>query len=294
MMPSYASANASHWSEIENDAEDHLDLFHSALSSQGQSQGPITPPPKYEIKKIHPEPAPEPPPMPPEQIIHQFVQHEDEYKKAYNAYSFEQTVRIEEEPSQGTGGEFTVSGVIYAKPDGQRIDRILKPPISTLKVTAFSLDDVRTFDDLPLFVLTSDVLPDYDVAYQGKEKLDELNTFIFRVKPKQVDRVHPRFDGAVWVDDHDFAIVKSYGQFVTDLAGEGTKLPFKFFEIYRENIGKFWFPTYIRSDESIAAKNGDLHLRLVARSSEFKQGPPADSPTAPTAAHPDAPALSHP
>jgi outer membrane lipoprotein-sorting protein len=251
--------------------------------SHAQSQGPITPPPKYEIKKVHPVPAPDPPPMPSEQIVKQFVQHEDEYKKAYNTYSFQQTFRIEEEPGQGTGGEFTVSGVIYTKPDGQRFDRIIKQPLSTLKVSAFSLDDVRTFNSLPLFVLTSDVLSNYDVTYQGKEKLDELNTYIFRVKPRQVDRTHPRFDGAVWVDDRDFAIVKSYGQFVTDLAGEGTKLPFKFFEIYRENIGKFWFPTYVSSDESIAAKNGALHLRLVARSTDFKQGPPVDFSATPDA-----------
>lgn len=262
--------------------------------SHGQSQGPITPPPKYEIKKIHPEPAPEPPSLPPEQIIRQFVGHEDEYKKAYNTYSFQQSVRIEEEPGQGTGGEFTVTGVVYTKPDGERFDRIVEAPISTLKVSAFSLDDVRTFDGLPLFVLTSDVLPNYDVTYQGKEKLDELSTYIFRAKPKQVDRKHPRFDGAMWVDDHDFAIVKSYGQFVTDLAGEGTKLPFKFFEIYRENIGKFWFPTYVRSDESIAAKNGVLHLRLIARSSHFKQGPPENFSAVPAAAPSASAPPSHP
>lgn len=259
------------------------------LPSHGQSQGPITPPPKYEVKKIRPEPAPEPPPMAPQQIIQQFVQHEDVYKKAYSTYSFQQSIRIVEEPGQATGGEFTVTGVMYTKQDGQRYNRVIKPPISTLKITAFSLDDVRTFDGLPLFVLTSDFLPNYDVTYQGKEKLDELNTYIFRVKPKQVDRIHIQFDGAVWVDDHDFAIVKSYGQFVTDLAGEGTKLPFKFFEIYRENIGKFWFPTYVRSDEMIATKNGDLHLQLVARSSDFKQGAPADFPASLPADSPAAP-----
>jgi hypothetical protein len=72
----------------------------------------------------------------------------------------------------------------------------------------------------------------------------------------------------VWVDDQDFAIVKSYGQFVTDSPTAGTVLPFKLFETFRENFAqKYWFPTYVRSDDFMPiAKSDPVHLRLVIKS----------------------------
>lgn len=239
---------------------------------RAQVEGPVAPPPKFEVKRIPTKLDPGAPPVPTEEIIRKFAQHEGEFKRIYDAYSFEQTVRIQElAGDSGPAGEFSVSGQFYTKPDGERYERIIKPPASTLRRSAFSLEDVRQLARLPLFVLTTDDLPNYAVTYEGQEKLDELNTYIFRVKPKQVERKRLRFDGVVWVDDHDFAIVKSYGQFVTDVAGQGTQLPFTMYETYRENFQqKYWFPTYIRSDDAVTSEKEQLRLRLVVRSTNFQ------------------------
>ncbi len=240
--------------------------------ARAQVEGPVAPPPKFEVKRIPTKPNPGAPPVPAEEIIRQFAQHEDQMKRAYDSYSFEQTVRVQELGEDGAPrGEFSVTGEFYTKPDGQRYERIVKPPASTLRRTAFSLEDVQELARLPLFVLTADELPNYTLTYEGQEKLDELNTYIFLVKPKQVERKRLRFDGVVWVDDHDLAVVKSYGQFVTDVAGEATKLPFKMFETYRENFQqKYWFPTYIRSDDVETSEKRQLRLRLVVRSANFQ------------------------
>ncbi len=255
---------------------------------RAQVEGPVAPPPKFEVKRIPTNPSPGAPPVPTEEIIRKFAQHEGEFKRAYDAYSLEQTVRLQELAGDGgPAGEFNVTGQFYTKPDGERYERIIKPPASTLRRSAFSLEDVRQLARLPLFVLTTDELPNYTLTYEGQEKLDELNTYIFRVKPKQVERKRLRFDGVVWVDDHDFAIVKSYGQFVTDVAGQGTQLPFTMYETYRENFQqKYWFPTYIRSDDAVTSEKEQLRLRLVVRSTNFQPPSAAGAGAEPTKPNP--------
>ena len=85
------------------------------------------------------------------------------------------------------------------------------------------------FDDiqhrLP-FVLTSDDIPEYSILYVGKQKEDELGTYVFDVAPKQIEKNKRYFQGRIWVDDHDFQIVKTYGKNVPDIGvgkhhGEG-------------------------------------------------------------------------
>ena len=52
--------------------------------------------------------------------------------------------------------------------------------------------------------------------------------------------MHPGyFDGLVWIDNHDLAIVKSYGKWMTEI-GPITPpgLPFTMFETYREAGGQ--------------------------------------------------------
>ena len=169
------------------------------------NQGPMAPPPKYEVKRIPSVPHPGPPPIPEQEIIRRLAAAEDAAQKVYSAYDFMQTIRIEELSTPG--GKFTVTGQEYTRPDGQRMWRMVKPAESTLKLTHYSFEDVRTITTLPIFFLTSDQIANYDFLYAGQQKLDELNTYVFQVKPKQLSRTQRLFQGVVFVDDHDLAIV---------------------------------------------------------------------------------------
>jgi hypothetical protein len=251
-----------------------------ALPVDAQVAGPITPPPRFELKRIPPKPNPGAPPMPADEIIHRFTQNEDLIQKAFDAKSYDETVRVEE--LAANGGQFNYMGQVYTKADGLRYQRVVKPPDSNLHYTEFSLQDIKTVSSFPLFFLTSDQLPKYNLSYEGQQKLDEITTFIFRVKPKLLGRV-ALFDGVIWIDDQDFAIVKSYGQFVTDSGNLAGSFPFQMFETYRENIeGHLWFPTYIRSDGQVKTPKGDIPIRLVVRDTNFKPDEgPAASPAAP-------------
>jgi len=247
-------------------------FFGAALSARAQGDtGPMAPPPpKFEVSRIPSIPHPGPPPIPEQEIIQKFAAAEDVAKKVYADYAFTQAIRVEELSTPG--GKFTASGLEYTKPDGNRYWRTVQPAESSLKMTSFRVEDIHTIISLPLFFLTSEEIGNYTFLYAGQDKLDDLNTYVFQVKPKQLSRSKRYFEGAIWVDDHDLAIVKTYGKFVGEIAGNGTTLPFTMFETYRENFQqKYWLPTYTNSDEFInRPEDEQLHLRLVIHSTEFK------------------------
>lgn len=251
-------------------------IFAAMTAARAQTVGPITPPPTFKVKSIPATPNPGTPPMPADQIVQRLVKNEDLIKAAYDSQSFDQSVKLEELVSNG--GQFDFAGQEYTKPDGERYQTVTKPPTSTLHYTEFSLEDVKTIDGLPLFFLTSENLPLYNLTYEGKEKLDQIDTFIFRVKAKQLGN-KPLFDGVIWVDDQDFAIVKSDGQFLTITGNAYATFPFSMFETYSENLqGHLWFPTYIRSEGHVKTPNGDVPIRLIVRSENFKPNATAPSP----------------
>lgn len=252
-------------------------IFAAMTAARAQTVGPITPPPTFKVKSIPATPNPGTPPMPADQIVQRLVKNEDLIKAAYDSQSFDQSVKLEELVSNG--GQFDFLGQEYTKPDGERYQTVTKPPTSTLHYTEFSLEDVKTIDGLPLFFLTSENLPLYNLTYEGKEKLDQIDTFIFRVKAKQLSN-KPLFDGVIWVDDQDFAIVKSDGQFLTITGNAYATFPFSMFETYSENLqGHLWFPTYIRSEGHVKTPNGDVPIRLIVRSENFKPNAPATAPS---------------
>lgn len=259
-----------------------LGVFGGA--AQAQTAGPITPPPTFELKKIPDKPAPPAPPIPADQIIQKFTQNEDLNKKTYDQDRLDQTVKVEELVTNG--GLYELEGQQYSKPDGGRYESVLKPPTSNLHYTEFSLEDVKFLAGLQLFFLTTEELPQYQLSYEGKEKLDQVTTYMFRVQPKQL-LSKPLFDGVVWIDDQDFSIVKSYGQFLTSSGSFAPSFPFQMFEVYRENLEEhLWLPTYIRSDSNVKAQQGTVPIRLVVRSSNFRPNatPPAAAPTKPPGA----------
>lgn len=264
-------------------------LAGCVASVRAQTQGPMTPPPKYESHKVDVTAPIKAPPIPADEIIKKFTANEDVMKKAYDTYSFKQTIRVQE--TDDPDATFVVSGEMYMKSDGERYERIVKAPVSSLKRTEFTLEDVKTIASLPVFILTTDELANYNLKYEGTQKLDELDTYIFRVTPKGVSRTKRFFDGVVWVDTRDFVIVKNSGKFVREVEPSGTALPFTMFDTYRENIArKYWFPTYTSSEDSLALPgNQMLALKLVIRSTDFQPNPIEVTGKAPAATPAGAP-----
>jgi hypothetical protein len=253
------------------------------------AQGPLTPAPSEEhnVRRLGTEPeAPAPPSLPPEEIIHRFAHKEDEFMAARPNYGSRKTIRIDEFGEDGKpAGQFLLVTETTRAPNGQVISKVVQKPQSTLRYFNLETEDVKDLDRIPAFPLTSSQLVKYDLKYIGEEQVDEVDCYIFKVKPKVLDRAHAYLDGLVWVDTKYLEVVKTYGRWVNEL-GEmrSATLPFTLFETYRENVdGKYWFPNYERSDDTVHLKDVTVPVRLVIKWTEFKVLPAAAGTAAPAA-----------
>jgi hypothetical protein len=236
--------------------------------------GPLPPPANAPAPVVIPaEPKPDPPPVPVPEIIKRFSENEDAMLLAHGKYGFHKVVRVEELDDNGKpAGTFQFTTELAQLPDGRTYERELKHPETSLNVLNLEPESLSPLLKIPPLPFTTAQLVHYDVHYVGTQTLDELNTYIFRIEPKQVERQRAYFKGVIWVDDQDFVIVKTLGHWVSELGEISTdNFPFKFFDTYRENVqGKIWFPSYLRSDDSVTTKHGLVHVRLIVRWEDYK------------------------
>jgi hypothetical protein len=205
-----------------------------------------------------------------DRIINTFTAKESQFRKALNEYSFKRDAVLQ---SLGMGGQVTgeYHRVSYFTFDdsGNRFEKISYFPMPSFgAVTQEDLDDLGGIQP---FALEPSKIPLYDFKYVGREKIDELNLYVFDVSPKVMPdpkRTKERFfRGRVWVEDQDFQIVKTEGKGLPET--KNNKFPTV--ETYREQIdGRYWFPTYSYADEELVYDNGEvLHVRMQVRYSAF-------------------------
>jgi hypothetical protein len=244
------------------------------LRAQQPPEGPMEPPPEHRVARIAntPEP-PEPPPVPTEEMIKRLALQEDSYLLARTHFTYRKTIRIQElGPDGKPAGEYVMVTQPSHEADGTAADRIVERPHSTLQYIQLESEDFDALNRMPAFPLTSGQLAKYNLKYLGQDQLDEISCYIFEVSPKVVERVHAFFKGIVWIDDKYLEVVKTYGTWVNDLGDlkSSPQLPFTLFETYREYVdGKYWFPTYARSDETLHLKDHDVPVRLVIKWTDF-------------------------
>ncbi len=213
------------------------------------------------------------PSIPVEQIVQQFAKREAEFKAERDNFTYVQTFVVQTIDDNGRpDGEYRMTSDIIFTTSGQRYENITNAPAPTLERISLSEQDLDDLRNVQPFVLTTGELPKYDVTYVGRERLDELGTYVFDVAPKKLEKNQRYFQGRVWVDDKDLEIVKSDGKAVPDIRKHGAENVFPRFATYRENIeGHYWFPTYTRSDDTLHFSSGDVHIRMTVRYSEYRR-----------------------
>jgi hypothetical protein len=220
-------------------------------------------------------------------MIKRFSQKEDQYIAARAGFTYKKTVRLEEfGPDGKPAGQLLL--VIEAKPgaDGKIYEKTVERPQSSLHYLEMGPEDFQSLARMPAYPLTTGQLAKYNLKYLGKELVDEIDCYIFQVKPKAVERTHAYFDGIVWVDAAYLEVVKTYGKWITDQGDmRSATMPFTIFETYRENVdGKYWLPNYMRSDDTLNLKDANVQVRLVIKWTDYKPAPAATAaPTPPVA-----------
>src|SRR2546423_14226144 len=186
-----------------------------------------------------------PPSLSPAQIddiVRKFTAKETHFRHALNSYAFKRDALVQE---IGMGGQ--VIGEYHRVSDftfddqGNRYEKINFFPMPSF--TGVTPEDLEDLGGVNPFALEASKLNQYNFKYVGKERIDELDLFVFDVAPKVMPKksIERFFVGRIWVDDRDLQIVKSKGKGVP----ETKENKFPVVETYREQIdGKYWFPTY--------------------------------------------------
>jgi hypothetical protein len=203
-------------------------------------------------------------------IIRQFAQHESDFKLARDNYTYSQEVLVEDVAPNP--GEYRLESEIVFTPQGKRYEQIKYAPQPSLHDFTLSPEDMKDLENIQPFVLTSEDLSKYDTQFAGTEKLDELNTYKFCVGPKRIEKNQRYFQGTIWVDGRDLAVVKTDGKAVPDILKGDNQNIFPRFVTYRENIeGTFWFPTYTHADDILHFRTGDVRMRMTVRYKNYKR-----------------------
>jgi TonB family protein len=206
-------------------------------------------------------------------IIAAFAAKETQFRRALNEYAFKRDAVIQE---IGMGGQVVgeyhrVSNFTFDD-SGTRFEKIGYFPMATLQGLSVTPEDLEDLGGVNPFAIEASKLDQYNLKYVGKERIDELNLYVFDVAPRVIPKktMDRFFIGRIWVDDQDLQIVKSKGK----ATPESKNNKFPVVETYREQIdGKYWFPTYVYADDDLIFDNGtDIRVRMRVKYSDYKKG----------------------
>jgi len=223
------------------------------------------------------------PAIPPEQIIQKLAAKESEFQDALDHYTYRRTARVQvldpDDDKKTLGEYYEVDDVIF-DPDGRRTEKVVFAPQSTLAdagilMTPSDLQDIQ--HGYP-FVLTKESVPAYDVKYVGRQKVDEIDCYVFDVSPKTIEKNKRYLDGRIWVDSTDLQIVVTNGRMVPDDTRKNHEDLHPPFMTWREQIdGHYWFPVYTKGEGYLHFSGGygymaqDVHIRDTIKYSDYKR-----------------------
>jgi hypothetical protein len=205
----------------------------------------------------------------PDEIIRKFAEKESEFYEAWMQYTYTQTavVRVLSVNGAPQKESMTIISDVVFKDDGTRSVKLRKRS-GRLRSIVFTDEDQEIIDNLNPFALTAKELSLYDLHYQGKEKLDELDCYAFSVKPKRIQNGKFYFDGKIWVDDRDLQIVKTMGKAVP----QSKDRQFPEFETLRQMTdNKYWFPAWTHADSMLDFPGNRVRIEETVTYDNYKK-----------------------
>jgi len=220
------------------------------------------------------------PTIPPDQIIKQIAAKEAEFREALSHYTYRRTAKvdtIDDDTHKPDGEWYEVDDVTFT-PNGRRTEKTVFAPASSLTRVAMSPSDLQDIQHGYQFVLTTENIPEYNITYVGRQKVDEVECYVFDASPKQILKNQRYFLGRIWVDAKDMLIVVTNGRMVPDNTKRGQEDLHPPFMTWRQQVdGKYWFPVYTRGEGILHFTSGngymgeDVHIRDVIKYSDYKR-----------------------
>jgi hypothetical protein len=256
-----------------------LMIFPGLLWAEPDDRAQSTDKPQTQADAVKPkEPTPE-------EIIRRFSSKETEFYDAWMQYTYHQVAEVKVVSVNGMPKNekmVTISDIVF-KDNGSREPRILRR-IGDLHSVTYTPQDDEVINNLQPFALTEKELPEYNLNFQGKEKVDELNCYVFSVSPKSLKGKKISFEGKIWVDDRDLQIVRTVGKPVPQKKDN----LFPDFETIRQMIDhKYWFPVWTHSESNLHFSADTVRIEETITYDEYKKfaskttiqyGSPAEKP----------------
>jgi hypothetical protein len=209
----------------------------------------------------------------PDALIQKFTAAENGVRDARSHYTYTQDVLVQTLNDTSVTGQFHQITNISYDDKGKRVENVTfseQPTLRDISMSAEDMDDIRAF--MP-WILTTDQASQYKLTYAGQQHVDELDTYVFHVEPKTIEKSKRYFQGRIWVDNRDFEVVKLCGKTVP----EGKKKKNRpqdvrpMFVGYRQLIDGYWFPAYARVDDTLHFGVQSVHVREIVKFKDYKR-----------------------
>ena len=219
------------------------------------------------------------PAIQPEEIIKQFAAKESEFQQALNHYTYRRTAKVQtiDDDNKVDGEYYEVDDVVF-DPSGARTEKVVFAPENTLTRVMMSPSDLQDIQRGYPFVLTKEEIGQYDVKYVGRQKVDEVDCYVFDVSPKVIEKKKRYLLGRIWVDTTDLQIVVTNGRMVPDDTRKNNEDLHPPFMPWRQQVdGHFWFPVYTKCEGVLHFSGGsgymaqDVHMRDTIKYSDYKR-----------------------
>jgi len=221
---------------------------------------------------IHIDIDTEPPPLSSETMLAALVGTESRIREALNQHTFKRDVTLETIGANGeTTGQYIRNSQFLFDDRGNRIERVLYHPASTIKQLKITKEDIQDLAGAQLLGIDITEKAKYQLSYAGTEKFGSHYVFAFDVTPVQKPNPHRMreryFVGRVWADAHNFQIVKVKG--IVEPRG---KQRFPVFETLREPAAlDLRFPTSTYADDILHFPKFDVHYRITVRYYDYRR-----------------------
>jgi hypothetical protein len=219
------------------------------------------------------------PAIAPEEIIRQFAAKESEFQQALNHYTYRRIARVQtiDDDNRVDGEYYEVDDVIFDS-TGKRTEKVVFAPTNTLQRVSMSPSDLQDIQHGYPFVLTAEEIVQYNVKYVGRQKVDEVDCYVFDVGPRLIEKKHRYLLGRIWVDATDLQIVVTNGRMVPDDTRKNSEDLHPPFMTWRQQVdGHYWFPVYTKGEGVLHFSGGhnsmaqDVHIRDTIKYTDYKQ-----------------------
>jgi len=219
------------------------------------------------------------PAIAPEEIIRQFAAKESEFQQALNHYTYRRIARVQtiDDDNKVDGEYYQVDDVTFDSA-GKRAEKTVFAPVNSLQRVSMSPSDLQDIQRGYPFVLTAEMIGQYDVKYVGRQQVDEVDCYVFDVSPKIIEKKQRYLLGRIWVDSTDLQIVVTNGRMVPDDTRKGNEDLHPPFMTWRQQVdGHYWFPVYTKGEGVLHFSGGsgypaeDVHMRDTIKYTDYKR-----------------------